>query len=111
MREQPTCSPDELSELAEAIDEAVRAKLAKGWTIVQHVTWSGAEKCCCPVGALNNRADARIRINGEWVRGFSRGFDGEPLQSGEHTQIYDLGASTRERYALEGVIVERPEVP
>lgn len=95
---------EELSELAECLEDACQARIAEGKRIGP--TQMGDRMC--PLGALLNsplvpfpgayRVEKETRIPCSVASGFINGFDGHQVYPGDNLAAFNLGRSFRERH-------------
>jgi hypothetical protein len=99
-------TPDELSELAECLEDACREAELRGWIVGPPIV-GNPTPCCCPFGALIAGRGPRVPTPGQVlmcgvaihydsISAFMHGFDGLSclVLSGE----YALGRLFREQY-------------
>lgn len=105
-------TPEELSELAECLDDACREAQRGGWRIVPCCGANVPRGECCPFGALIGPDDnppypTFVTVSNclrrddmiSDVRAFMRGFDGYPnVPDPLPRDAFLLGRSFRERY-------------
>lgn len=101
---------EQLSELAEALDDACQERVREGWTI----TAGEGVKHCCPFGALGHRSHPMPYVMRQYVpeniaASFMNGFDGNRISNlrffprshlGFDIRAFNLGRSFRVRYGV-----------